>query len=140
MRRGTRSSESRGDAVPFILVIDDEQPFRQVLRRILEGAGHTVWEAGNGKEGLQVFENEPVDLVLSDIYMDPMDGLETIQQLRRREPGVKIVAMSGGASFGWSHLKEARALGAIASLEKPFEPDLLLETVSRLLQASPQPT
>lgn len=121
--------------MPFILVIDDEQPIRELLRLILETEGHTVWEASNGKEGLQVYEEEPVDLVLCDIYMDVQEGLGTILQLRRKDPTVKIIAMSGGSPrFAGDHLSEAKALGALAALPKPLDRGLLLENVNRALQ------
>lgn len=120
--------------MPFILVIDDED-FRNILRLTLEEAGYFVWTARSGPDGLQIHANEPVDLVLCDVYMEPMDGLETIQRLQRRQPGLKIVAMSGVARFGWSHLQQAEALGAVASLKKPFDADVLLNTIRNALQA-----
>jgi CheY-like chemotaxis protein len=117
-----------------ILVIDDDCSVRAVLRAALEAAGHQVREAGDGLQGVQGFEQWPAELVLCDLFMPGMEGLETIRELRRRSAGVKVVAMSGGA-FGGSPdcLPFAAKLGAARVLKKPFALRALYETVQAVL-------
>jgi CheY-like chemotaxis protein len=114
-----------------VLVIDDDPKVRRVVTRFIELEGHTVVEAENGREALARFEGDPADLVISDIYMPEMDGIELLMQLRARFPEAKLVAMSGGGAIAATHvLKAARALGAVAILEKPFELEAIRELLS----------
>ena len=83
-----------------ILVIDDDAPFRGMLRQVLGREGYEVMEASNGKEGMALFRAEPTDLVISDILMPEQEGLQTIKELRRDFPEVKIIAISGGGHGG----------------------------------------
>jgi CheY-like chemotaxis protein len=78
-----------------ILVIDDEEPFRTMLREVLEREGHAVMEAGDGREGITLARNIPIDLIITDLLMPELDGLEVIQTLRSDSPQVKIIAISG---------------------------------------------
>lgn len=104
-----------------ILVIEDEELLRRTLRFSLTQMGHTVVEAGGGREGLALQGCAPADLVLTDIVMPEMDGLETILKLRRLDPGLKIVAMSGGGLLdGNEYLAFATKMGAARVLAKPF--------------------
>jgi len=118
-----------------ILVLDDEDQIRRMLRRILEKEGHVVFEAEDGGEGVAVCENDPVDLVITDILMPNKDGLETILALRSNKPGVKIIAMSGGGQGMPSEgcLILASDLGADAVLQKPMSKSDLLATIAQLL-------
>lgn len=116
-----------------ILIIDDDRQMRRLLRRILTGAGHTVHEAENGRAGVELFERQPAALVITDIVMPDMEGIETIVSLRRDNPAVPIIAISGGTDP--VYLRAASGLGATASLEKPFQPDRLLALVEGLLGA-----
>ena len=79
-----------------ILVVDDEELVRATLRQMLESADHVVFEAANGKEALRSFENRAVDLVITDIIMPEKEGIETIIDLRKIAPNLRIVAISGG--------------------------------------------
>jgi CheY-like chemotaxis protein len=115
-----------------ILVIDDNEPVRGFLRAVLEGQGHTVVEAGQGRSAVQRLRTSPVDLVLTDIYMPDCDGLEVIMTLRRDFPSVRIVAMSGG-SGDRNLLVVARQLGAREILEKPINVEELVRTVTAAL-------
>jgi CheY-like chemotaxis protein len=118
-----------------ILVVDDQGYVRDVLRRLLESAGHDVTVARDGVEGLEAFRDRPADLVLCDLFMPNKDGLQTIEELRRGWPGVPVVAVSGGSADGeWDALPAAEALGA-ATLEKPFTAEALLALLERLLRA-----
>lgn len=105
-----------------ILIIDDEEPLRWTLRQLFESAGHLVAEAGNGALGLDLYRARPADLVIVDLLMPDMDGLETILGLRRRDPGAKIIAISGGGYFAGSFdfLPIAKKCGAQRVLHKPF--------------------
>src|SRR2546426_3076772 len=110
-----------------ILVIDDDGQVRGALRRILERAGHTVLDVADGAAGICVHREGPADLIITDIFMPAPDGLETIRDLRREFPEVKIIALSGGDRTGTVDLrKEAKLFGASRALRKPFEPTDLL--------------
>jgi CheY-like chemotaxis protein len=117
-----------------VLIVDDEAPLRDVLRRSLERGGHSVVEAGNGKAALQVLSSDPVDLVISDVHMPEMDGLEFLMQMRREHPGLPIITVTAGGSMSQDDvLTTASMLGAVAVLGKPFSPQEVLETVSQVL-------
>ena len=115
-----------------LLVIDDEPLIRQMARRILEGSGHRVIEAGNGAIGLARLQENSVDLVLTDMLMPDKEGVETIQDIRRFHPKVKVIAMSGSGSHQL-YLDTATKFGAHGVLSKPFRPDDLRKTVDRVL-------
>ncbi len=120
-----------------ILVIDDDPHLRMMLRRTLEHAGHVVTEAEDGDAGLMMAEAEPPDLVLTDIFMPRMEGLETIMGLRRRHRGLPVIAMSGGGARGaLEHLTTADKMGAAFTLAKPFTRDDVLAAVQLVLDAS----
>lgn len=119
-----------GAAVARILVIDDEEINRDLLRGMLESKGHLVVEASGGEAGLQVFRAHPADLVITDIMMPEKTGLEVIEELRRDFPAVPIMAVAAG---GHDVLEQAAELGADQILEKPFRMKILLAAVERLL-------
>lgn len=117
-----------------ILIIDDDQALRDSLRRTLRREGYTVLEAAEGGEGLKVLKSHPVDVVLVDLFMPGKEGLETIGELRRSHPGIKIIAMSGGGKKGHMDvLKAAKLMGARRVLAKPFTREELIDTVEQLL-------
>jgi YesN/AraC family two-component response regulator len=118
-----------------ILIIDDESEVRNYLRVALERAGYQVLEADNGKTGVKLFRRSPVDLVVTDIFMPEKEGIETIRELRREFPELKILAVSGGISGlePGHYLKMAQKLGANAILEKPFHQNQFIESVRELL-------
>ena len=120
-----------------ILVIDDDVQVRGAVRRILERAGHTVEDVGNGDAGLQAHRERPADLIITDIFMPERDGIETVRQLRRESPQVKIIVISGGDRTQTMDLrKDAELLGAARSLRKPFELSELVQAVGELLGES----
>jgi CheY-like chemotaxis protein len=122
--------------VARILVIDDDGRMRSWLRPALEGAGHSVAEAPDGAAGLAAYRREPADLVLCDLFMPGKDGLEAIRELRRLDPGARVVAMSGGGPFGVEGaelLAVARRLGAARVLLKPFGVDAVCAAVADAL-------
>ncbi len=117
-----------------ILLIDDEETVRTVTRRILEGAGHRVIEATNGREGVELFRGQPVDLVVTDMIMPVQEGVETVRTLLEESPRVKIIAISGGGRAHFTgFLDVARALGAKHTLEKPYTREQLLAAVDKVL-------
>lgn len=116
-----------------ILLIDDNDQIRTLLRRVLEEAGYFVMDAANGHEGIQQFRETPVDLVITDLLMPDSDGLEVTMTLRRESPHVKIIALTGGVG-NLNLLEVAKLLGAHRTMKKPFEMTDLLETVQQVLQ------
>jgi DNA-binding NtrC family response regulator len=118
-----------------ILIIEDDDSFRNVLVQMLSKAGFDVRQAGDGNQALEVCAQFEPDLVLTDIIMPDKEGLETIQELLHICPGLKIIAMSGGGKFGPdSYLPLAQKLGAKASLQKPFMREELINTINRVLE------
>ena len=123
--------------MPRILVIDDEEPIRTILHRVLTSMGHTVIEAANGKEGLQKFAEHGADLVITDLVMPETEGFEVLMTLRGEHPEVKIIAISGGGRQGASdNLKMAKYLGASRVIPKPMTMAQLTEALNELLPAS----
>jgi len=118
--------------VARILVIDDEPRIRSLLQTAIGDAGHEVFEAANGKGAAKFLAQQPVDLVITDLVMPETEGIETIRTLRRQHPDIKIIAISG--AFQGRFLDVARALGADATLDKPFSIQKLLETVETVIR------
>jgi len=107
---------------------------------LLEYSGHTVVEARNGKEGLELFERARADLVITDIVMPENEGLEVLMVLRSKHPPVKIIAMSGGGrGSAKDYLHIAKQMGAARVLAKPFSNEVLIATVSELVQDTDTP-
>jgi two-component system, response regulator, stage 0 sporulation protein F len=114
--------------VAKILVIDDQEPIRTLLRVTLEGNGHEVAEATNGRDGLAFYRRDPADLIITDIAMPEMNGLELIMELTRSFLDVKVIAMSGEQGQE-QVLDTAKLLGARQTLRKPFSIAQLLSAV-----------
>jgi CheY-like chemotaxis protein len=119
-----------------ILIIDDEPGVLRVLRKILESAGHSVTDAPDGEVALRHFEGKPADLVITDIFMPGMDGIEFLVNLRKTYPDARVLAMSGGGILSRDQaLNDAALLGADEILQKPFSRDEVLEAVDKTLTA-----
>jgi CheY-like chemotaxis protein len=104
-----------------LLLIDDDESFRSVLKVSLEQMGHTVTEACDGQAGLTKFQDGVYDVVVTDLIMPDKEGIETIMDLRKLDPEVKIIAMSGGGRVtSVDYLQIARQVGAKKILAKPF--------------------
>lgn len=113
-----------------VLVVDDEELVRLTLRQMLESEGHDVLEARNGREAVAIQNRTPADIVLTDIIMPEQEGIETIIQLRRQDPNLRIVAISGGGRMkNLDFLRVAANVGADATLTKPFTTDELVEVI-----------
>ena len=118
-----------------ILIIDDDNQFRTMLRKMVERNGYEVIEASDGKEGIKLYRKNPTDLIITDLIMPDKDGIETIQELRKDFPDVKIIAISGGGRLGpHDYLHLAKMLGAQRTLTKPIELDELLKAIEELLK------
>ncbi len=115
-----------------ILCIDDEDSVRMTCQFALEQAGYCVLTAENGNQGLRLLEHQAVDLILVDIFMPEMDGLELIPLLRKTRPASKIIAISVGSGKR-NHLDAAKCLGADDTLKNPFSEQELLDAVSAQL-------
>jgi two-component system response regulator (stage 0 sporulation protein F) len=115
-----------------ILVIDDEDSIRHLLRDILEKAKNRVLEARDGREGLTLYRKNKVDLVLMDILMPGTDGLEATLQLTREYLDAKIIAMTG-AQGDRNFLDVAKLFGARRVFEKPFDVNKMVEAVKEEL-------
>jgi CheY-like chemotaxis protein len=117
-----------------VLVVDDEDQMRKLIRLVLQQESHTVMEASNGKNAIKAFQGAGIDLVVSDVVMPDMDGLELIKAIRKNHPRVKILAISGAGKEGPGlYLNIAKQFGADAILMKPFTPAELIERVSALI-------
>lgn len=119
-----------------VLVIDDEDLVRFTVSLVLTRAGHQVSTARNGREGIEAQCAAPFDLVITDIIMPEMEGLETVTTLRQRHPHLAIIAMSGGGrTRNMDYLKMSRVMGAGQTLAKPFSDEELLAVVDTALAA-----
>ncbi len=117
-----------------ILVIDDEPHVRDMVAGFLTDEGYEAATAEDGRAGAALFRQSPFDLVITDILMPEQEGLETIMQLRRLCPGVKIVAASGGSPrMELDVLMIAKRLGAVRTVRKPIDLAELLALVREVL-------
>lgn len=118
-----------------ILVIDDEASIRTLLRDILTKEGYQVLEAGDGREGLAMYQQQPVDLVIMDLLMPNTDGLEATLQLTREYLDAKVIAITG-AQGDRNFLDVANLFGARRTFPKPFNIAELLQAIKEELAAS----
>lgn len=116
-----------------ILIIDDEEMIREGLKAALEIEGYNVTTADNGMEISVITESFQPHLIITDIIMPEMDGIEVIIQIRKKLPDTRIIAISGGGRISAdNHLKIAEKLGADAVLTKPFSTNELKNTINSL--------
>jgi len=114
-----------------ILIVDDDDQIREMLQLLLEAGGHRVEVAADGKVASRLIADRVFDLALTDVLMPERDGLEFIGEVRKIQPAMKIIAMSGGGHIAReSYLKIAKAFGANAVLEKPFSNAELMAAVA----------
>jgi DNA-binding response OmpR family regulator len=117
-----------------ILVIDDDQLVLDMLYDSLTREGYDVLRASNGKQGLSLFRKEPVDLIITDIIMPEKEGIETIIELRKDFPDVKIIAISGGGRVGTKdYLQMAKMFGVQRTFTKPVARKQLLDAIRELI-------
>ena len=118
-----------------ILIVDDEEAILGFLKERLIGEGFNVLTASDGKEGINLFNDNQVNLVITDIIMPDKDGFETIMELKKICPNIKIIAMSGGGHGNPKYyLDTAKSYGVQYTFEKPFKTSDLVEAVYELLK------
>jgi DNA-binding response OmpR family regulator len=116
-----------------ILIADDDDQVRMLLKRVLVKAGYDVSEARNGNEAVRIFKQKSAALLITDLIMPDKEGIETIQEFRRNHTPVKIIAISGGGRLDQNmYLAMAKKIGADRVLSKPFMPQDLLTVVQEL--------
>jgi DNA-binding NtrC family response regulator len=111
-----------------ILIIDDQESIRALLRATFEAVGHEVVEASNGRIGLALYRQRPTDLVITDILMPELNGLDLLVELTREFLQAKVIAISGSGE-GKNVLNHAKLLGARRTFHKPFSMPQLLDAV-----------
>lgn len=117
-----------------ILIIDDDQAILRMLEDYFSGEGFIIDTAENGRKGVKQYTAKGADLVIMDVLMPEQDGIETIRMLKKIDPEVKVIAISGGGKIeADSYLKMIRHFGAVSTLKKPVSPSLLLEAVKEHL-------
>lgn len=117
-----------------VLVIDDDVGVGTMIRLMLDDEGYRVISVTDARDGLRKLTAERVDLIITDIIMPDMEGIELIVRVRNAHPTVRIVAISGGGrSHNADFLKFAQRLGADAVLAKPFRREDLMEVVRKVL-------
>jgi DNA-binding response OmpR family regulator len=123
----------------LVLVIDDEQQQTRFVSRALEVAGFDTLSARDGAEGMMLLREYRPQLVITDLIMPVMEGIETIVEIRRTSPAMRIIAMSGGGMRwnGMDFLEAAMKLGADATLRKPFRVAELLDVVDEVMAHAP---
>jgi len=117
-----------------ILLIDDDQTVQSVFSQFLKGLGYEILQAENGKEGMELLKKHQPDLVVTDILMPEMDGLEILLAIRKAEEKVPIIAISGGArNLNIDFLQQAKMFGAKHVFEKPVPLDVLQNAIKGIL-------
>lgn len=117
-----------------ILLIDDDNHFREMFAELLKRNGYDVIESPDGRYATELFTEHQPDLVITDIIMPEKEGIETILDLKRKHGDLKIIAISGGGrTNAMDNLRSARLLGADYTFEKPFENKEILEVIKGLI-------
>jgi len=127
-----------------IIVIDDEEDIRNVLKQVLERAGYDVAVAESGKEGLEMLEQEGADLVITDVIMPGMDGVSLAREIRDKYRDTRILVISGGGNVApesyepgaictTAFLSSAKNAGADRTMTKPFDRQDLMRIITELL-------
>jgi DNA-binding NtrC family response regulator len=128
---GKDPAKARSSQLHRILVVEDDEDMQENLRRILVGSGYEVRLARNGAEAVALLESEPFHLVLTDLVMPAMGGLQLLAEIRRRERNLPVVLLT---AFGDRHtFMKATEMGAVDFLTKPFRADFLLDLIQKIL-------
>ncbi len=116
-----------------LLLIEDDELVRYALRELLLTAGHEVMTRENGSKLIEFLKGNPVDLVITDIVMPKVDGMEVLTMLRKQYPALPVIALSGGGRIsGSDYLEMAKVIGAKRTIAKPVQPDVLLGAIAEL--------
>lgn len=118
------------ELMALVLVVDDESVVRSLLRDALEGAGHRVITADDGRDGLRAFHANHPDVVITDIFMPGRSGIDLVLELARLHPVPKVIAMSGVAGKGF--LDASREASVARAFVKPFDVREVLSAVAEL--------
>jgi len=121
--------------VARILIVEDESMERLILRIILAGAGHELYFAENGEQALEIYVKESIHVVITDLLMPHVGGVELISVLKRLFPDAVVIAISGK---GREELSRAQFAGAAATLAKPVEPVEILEVIEKVIAQGPE--
>ena len=117
-----------------VLVVDDEAGIRSAVRRTLLPLGHEVWDVPGGTEALPLLDVIPFDLIITDVYMGAVDGMELLMRVQQMGLRIPIVVITGGGHASADDILDmAKRCGATETLDKPFTPRQLRETVARAL-------
>ena len=118
-----------------VLVIDDDEQVLDMLYESLTREGYDVLRASNGEEGMRLYREDSVDLIITDLIMPEKEGIETIIELRQDFPDVKIIAISGGGRIGTKdYLKMAEIFGVQRTFTKPVAREQLLDAIRELIK------
>jgi len=121
-----------------IVIIEDDDTLRPALLQTVRKLGHEAWAEPDGKAGLARVRAWPPDLVITDMVMPEKEGVETIRELRRDFPAIRIIAISGGGRHhNADYLLFAKKFGATATLAKPFSRDELRQVLETVLAPPP---
>jgi DNA-binding response OmpR family regulator len=117
-----------------VLIADDDQSYATLIQEMLDLAGHTSLIARDGNEAVEFASGSVFDLAIIDIFMPNKDGIETIRDLRKMHPDMKLLAISGIHRLESNYLKAILMLGADASLSKPFTQSDLVDLISSIVE------
>ncbi|HYG24531.1 MAG TPA: response regulator [Verrucomicrobiae bacterium] len=122
-------------ARPRVLVVDDDDAVRMSLRWMLKESDYSVFDAADGVQALKHLEQQQTDVVVLDLLMPNKDGIETLGEIKRRWPAVKVISISGGSFYSHPeiNLSMSLQLGAVCALEKPFSPEVFETAVNNAL-------
>lgn len=117
-----------------ILVVDDDDQMKEMIQESLEIEGFETAGASNGRRAMAILERGSFDMVITDVVMPEQEGIETIMQIRKGYPHIKIITISGGGRTGpVNYLKMAKEFGASRTFIKPFERKELIAAVREIL-------
>lgn len=117
-----------------ILLVDDDELLLTVLKALLENAGYEIMTAGDGNTALNVIQAEALDLVISDIRMRPMNGIELLRKIRGVKPAIPVIMVTAYANPRTA--QEAKQLGAFAYMSKPFTNDEVVTNVKEAIASA----
>jgi len=124
--------------MPSVLLIEDEELVRELLKEVLEINGFQVLTANNGIDGVRLFKESPTDIVITDLVMPEQEGVKTTLQIKKLAPHVKIIVISGKLETeSMNSAPILTMMGADLVLKKPFKNETLLENVNALLATEP---
>ena len=120
-----------------ILVVDDEAPVRNLLSDVLEKEGYTVFTAETGVEASTIYNSKDIDLIITDLVMPEKGGIDLIMELKKQDPNIKVIAISGGGGITgrFDYLPIAKLVGATEIIAKPFQVAEIRAQVAKMLAA-----